>query len=186
MSYYEVLLFLHILATIVWIGAAVCLQFLTYRGRETEDGQFLQSIGAMSNWLAQRLFIPASLSTFVLGVLLTIEGPWSFDTLWVDLGLAGFAFSFLTGFFFLRVEGERIGKAIAAHGPRSPEAAFHMKRIEAVERLELVILTLVVAAMSIKPTGEDEATIVIGALILAAAVAVAARAISRLPAPSTP
>jgi uncharacterized membrane protein len=186
MSYYEVLLFLHILATIVWIGAGVCLQFLTFRGRQTKDGQFLQSIGAMSDWLAQRLFIPSSLSVFVLGVLLTIEGPWSFDTLWVDLGLAGFAFSFVTGLFFLRPEGERIGKAIAAHGPRSQEAGFYMKRIDAVQRLELVILVLVVAAMSIKPTGEDEATILIGALILAAAVAIAARAISRLPAPTSP
>ena len=181
MSYYEALLFLHILATIIWIGAGVSLQFLTFRGRQTHDGHFLQSVGAMSDWLAQRLFIPSSLTVFVLGVLLTIEGPWSFDSLWIDIGLAGFAFSFLTGLLFLKPEGDRIGRAIAAHGPTSAEASFHIGRIDAVQRLELVILILVVAAMSIKPTADDEVTLVIGALILAVAVALAIRSLSRLP-----
>ena len=186
MSYYEVLLFLHIAAAVVWLGSAFFLQMLVWRAGKAGDGPLLQGIASNSGWMAQRIFIPASLVVLVVGILLTIEGPWSFDILWIDLGLAGFAFSFLTGLFFLKPEGERIGKAIAAHGPRSPEAEYHIKRIDAVQRLELVILILVVAAMSIKPTGEDEVTIVIGALILAAAVAVAARAISRLRAPSTP
>lgn len=181
MSYYEILLFLHILATIVWIGAGVSLQFLTFRGRQTHDGQFLQSVGAMSDWLAQRLFIPSSLTVLIIGVLLTIEGPWSFDTLWIDIGLAGFALSFLTGLLFLNPEGDRVGKAIAAHGPTSAEANLHIGRIDAVQRLELVILILVVAAMTIKPTGDDEVPLLIGALILAAAVALAARGLSRAP-----
>ena len=46
-------------------------------------------------WLAPRLFIPASLSAMILGILLVIDGPWSFDQLWISLALAGWAASFL-------------------------------------------------------------------------------------------
>jgi uncharacterized membrane protein len=174
MSYYEVLLFLHITAAIVWIGGAIALQFLVVRAQATRDGAFMQALGASSEWLAQRLFIPSSLAVLVLGILLTIEGPWTFDTLWVDLGLAGFAVSFLVGILFLKPEGERIGEAIAAHGPASGEARFRIKRINVVQRVELVILVLVVGTMALKPTGDDTGTLVLLAVLVAAAVAVGA------------
>ncbi len=70
----------------------------------------------------------------VLGILLTIEGPWSFDILWIVLGFVGFAVSFLIGILFLKPEGARIGRAIAAHGPESSEARHHIHRISVVTR----------------------------------------------------
>ena len=174
MTYYEVLLFLHILAAIVWIGAAIALQFLSFRAEQTHNGPFMQALGASSEWLATRLFIPSSLSVLVLGILLTIEGPWTFDMLWIDLGLAGFAMSFLTGILFLKPEGERIGRAIAAEGPGSSEARLRIRRIKVIERVELVILVLVVAAMSIKPTSDDGGTLLLFALVTVAAIAIGA------------
>jgi uncharacterized membrane protein len=174
MSYYEVLLFLHIFAAIAWIGAAIALQLLGIWGEQTRNGPFMQGLGASSDWLATRLFIPSSLAVLVLGILLTIEGPWTFDTLWLDLGFAGFAASFVTGLFFLKPEGERIGRAIAAHGPGSAEARRHIRRINVVQRVELVILVLVVASMTFKPTSDDGGTLLLFAAIVAAAVALGA------------
>ncbi|HUQ22404.1 MAG TPA: DUF2269 family protein [Gaiellaceae bacterium] len=171
MSYYEVLLFLHVLAAIVWIGAGIALQFLGVWGEQTQNGPFMQALGDSSDWLATRLFIPSSLAVLVLGILLTIEGPWTFDTLWLDLGFAGFAVSFLTGILFLKPEGERIGRAIAAHGPASNEARRHIQRINVVQRVELVVLVLVVAAMTIKPTSDDGGTLLLFLAIVVAAVA---------------
>ncbi len=170
MSYYEILLFLHIFAAVVWVGGGVALQFLGLWGEQTRNGSFMQGLGDSSDWLAKRLFIPSSLAVLVLGILLTIEGPWTFDTLWVDLGFVGFAASFLIGILFLKPEGERIGRAIAAHGPGSSEAAQHIRRINVVQRVELVILVLVIAAMTIKPT-DDAGTLTLFAAITGVAVA---------------
>ena len=142
----------------------------------------MQALGDSADWLAKRLFIPSSLAVLVLGILLTIEGPWSFDILWVDLGFVGFAASFLTGLLFLKPEGERIGRAIAAHGPGSSEARQHIRRITVVSACELVILVLVVAAMSIKPTSDDGGTVLLFALVTAAAVAAGAWSL-RTPSP---
>jgi uncharacterized membrane protein len=174
MTYYEVLLFLHIVAAIAWIGAAIAVQFLSFRAEQTHNAPFMQALGASSEWLATRLFIPSSLSVLVFGILLTIEGPWTFDMLWIDLGFAGFAMSFLTGILFLKPEGEKIGRAIAAHGPQSSEARHRIRRISVIERVELVILILVVGAMTIKPTSEDGGTLLLFAALTVAAVALGA------------
>ena len=182
MSYYEVLLFLHILAAIVWIGTGIAFQLIGFRAEQTRNGPFMQGLAESAEWLTPRLFIPSSLAVLILGILLTIEGPWTFGTLWVLLGLSGFAASFLTGLLFLRVEAQRIDAAIGAHGPESPEARRHVRRINIVQRVELAILLIVVAAMAIKPTGDDTGTLVLFAVVAVAAVAFGAWLLRSAPA----
>ena len=169
MSYYEVLLFLHIATAVVWLGSGFFLQMLVFRAGKTGDTPLLQGVASNSGWLAQRIFIPASLAVLVLGILLTIEGPWSFGDLWIVLGLVGYAFSFLVGILFLEPEGKRIAAAMQAGD--SGRASFHVGRINTVSRIELVVLYLVVAVMALKPTGEDTWTLALAAALLLAAVA---------------
>ena len=52
------------------------------------------------------------------------------------------------------------------HGPESPQAAFHVRRINVVSRMELVVLYLVVAVMALKPTGDDTGTLIIMAAVV--------------------
>jgi uncharacterized membrane protein len=170
MSYYEVLLFLHIAAAVVWLGAGFFLQMLIVRAEGSGDDGLKQGIASNSGWMAQRIFIPASLVVLVVGILLTIEGPWSFGDLWVVLGLAGYALSFLIGILFLEPQGKRIHAAMVA--AEHERAAFLIRRINAVSRIELTVLYLVVAAMALKPTGDDTGTLIVFALLLAAALAV--------------
>ena len=184
MSYYEILLFLHIGAAIVWLGGGAMLQALVMRAERTTDDVLVKKLAENAKWLAQRVFIPSSIAVLVLGILLTIEGPWAFDQLWIVLGLLGYAASFLTGILFLEPEGKRIDAAMSEHGPRSTQAVYHVRRINVVQRVELTILFLVVAVMALKPSGEDVWTLLVGAAILVAAFAAGARALSR-PLPAT-
>ena len=169
MSYYEVLLFLHVGAVAVWLGSGFFLQMLIVRADKAGDTPLIQGLASNSGWLAQRIFIPASLVVLIVGVLLTIEGPWSFGDLWIVLGLAGYAFSFLVGILFLEPEGKRIAAAMEAGD--SGRASFHIGRINTVSRIELVVLYLVLGTMALKPTGDDTATIVLLAAVLLAALA---------------
>ena len=169
MSYYEVLLFLHIAAAIVWLGSAFFLQMLVFRAGRTSDELLTQRIAANSGWLAQRIFIPASLVVLIVGILLTIEGPWDFGDLWIVLGLVGYAVSFLVGIGFIEPEGKRIHAAMQAQQPA--RAAFHVRRINIVSRMELAVLYVVVAAMALKPTTDDTGTLLVLALAVGAALA---------------
>ena len=186
MSRYELLLFLHIAAATIWLGAGLTVQLLIHRAGRAADPAAMKATGDGANWLATRLFIPASLSVVVLGVLLVLDGPWGFDELWILLGLVGYAASFLVGILFFKPEGERITDGIAARGPDDPDVRRRLARINAVSRLELAILFLVLADMALKPTSDDTGTLIVGAAVLVGTAAVTVRSLRAPRATSSP
>jgi uncharacterized membrane protein len=149
MSRYEFLLTVHIIAAIIWLGAAFCVQLLAVRADRTRDPARKQRVADDAEWLATRLFIPFSLLVLIFGILLTIDGPWSFDDTWIILGLLGYAFSFFTGILFLSPESARIEKALSSGA--YAEAESRIARIMLISRIELGILFLVVVDMAAKP-----------------------------------
>lgn len=169
MDLYELLLFLHVAAAIIWIGAGFVLALLVFGAERANDR--LKEAGYMRDidWLAPRLFIPASLATLLLGILVVIEGPWSFGDLWIVIGLGGWAASFLVGILYFKPEGERIAHLVESQGPGSREAGRRLQRLNVVDRIQLTLLFVVVANMVVKPTGDD-----VGALVALAAVFVLA------------
>jgi uncharacterized membrane protein len=151
MSRYEFLLTLHILGAIAWIGAALCVQLLAIRADRSREPEQVRKSADDAQWLATRLFIPASLAVLVLGILLVLDGPWKFSQTWIVLGLAGYAFSFVVGLLFMNPESGRIARLLEAHGADHSEVHRRIRRIHNVSRVELVVLVLVVVDMVVKP-----------------------------------
>ena len=183
MTYYEVLLFVHLLGVATWFGTGFALLVLGSRFGRAGDNQGLQSLFGQSEWLAQRVFIPVSLIVVVAGILLVIEGPWSFDQLWVLLGLAGFATTFLTGLLKLKPESERIAADLDREG-MTPGVANAIGRLFTLMRIDYTVIGLVIADMVLKPTGDDVFTLVLMAAVLIAVVALVLRS-TRAPAAET-
>jgi uncharacterized membrane protein len=182
MTFYELLLFLHIAAVTIWLGAGFLVGVLIFGA--AREGDRVREAGYHRDvaWLAPRLFIPASLATLIFGILLVADGAaWSFGELWIVLSLLGWLASFCLGFFYFRPEGERIGALVAERGPGDAEAEWRVHRLNVVDRLQLTILFLVLATMVFKPSGDDTGLLVVGALILAAAIAGGASVIRRGP-----
>lgn len=170
MSFYELVLFLHIAAAAIWLGAGFLLAVLVLGAVKAGDRMREAGYHRDVAWLAPRLFIPASLSTMILGIVLVIDGAWSFDQLWIVLALLGWLISFLLGFFYFRPEGARIGALVAERGPGDPEADWRVHRLNVVDRIQLTILFLVLADMVFKPSGDDGGLLVAGAVILGIAL----------------
>ena len=144
------------------------LLVLTTRAARDAGGQALGRIIDDTADLGVKLFIPASLLTFTMGLALAIDGPWGFDQLWIVLGLAGFAATFVTGALILKPRGDRIAELRRRDGGMSPEAEYAARRLLVLGRLDYIVLVLVVVDMALKPTGED-----IGVLAAMAAALVA-------------
>jgi uncharacterized membrane protein len=108
MSRYELLVLLHIVAVIVWLGAGFTMDLLFMRAERTRDPAELGKTGELQEWLVPRVFIPSAVLVLVLGLLLVWDGPWSLGDLWILIGLAAWIASFGVGFLFLRPEGERM------------------------------------------------------------------------------
>jgi len=165
MTSYDVFLFLHILSVILWVGAGTALGLLWFH----PDRELRRRIAPLGEWLGPRLFAPAALGELVFGLLLVHEGHWTFHPLFVQLGLAAFALSFV------------INAGVRA--PISRKLANQPQRLggilSALSRFELSVLYLAVADMVLKPDGSDSVFIVVAAMILAvtaALVVVRARA----------
>lgn len=132
---YTVLLTLHILAVIGWLGAAVCVQVLTAQARDQAAWP------SMLLRFAQGWFPPITGVTALLGVLLWIDGPWAFGELWLLLAVAGWLASAVIGARVLTPLVERWAAGDAAAGDR-------FKRLV---KADTVLLVLIVADMVIKP-----------------------------------
>jgi hypothetical protein len=109
------------------------------------------AIAQEAEWFGMRIFLPSSLTVLVLGIILTVDGPWDFGQTWIILALIGWGLSFVTGAAFLGPESGRIGKLLAAEGPESPAVRARIQRIFLVSRIELVLLYLIVLDMVVKP-----------------------------------
>jgi uncharacterized membrane protein len=188
MTLYEFLLFIHVSATVVWVGAGLCSLVLAIGYDRDGDEPAIRRFLADQERLATRLFIPASLTVVIFGIALVIESEaWSFEPLWIVLGLVGFAATFVTGLFMIKPASERIGAAMEREGGRlTPELRTDIRKLIVMARLDYVVLFLVIADMVFKPTGDDAALLIGMAVILVAGVAYIVSRVRALDAESQP
>ncbi len=174
MTKYELYLTFHVLLAIVWLGGGLAISLLGWRMTLANDGRALAGFAKQTEWLGNHVFVPVSLALLVLGFLLIHEGPWGYDMLWIDIGLAGFAVTFLTGLLFLGPQAGRIGKLVETEGVESPRTQAQIRRVLFISRLDLITLYAVAGDMLVKPTGDDG--LILG--IAAATIAVLAAAVT--------
>jgi uncharacterized membrane protein len=153
-SRYELLLFLHVAMAVIWVGGGLMMQLFGMRAAMLGDRERLAKLGEDIHWIANRVFIPASLIAFLTGVLLVVDEQvfrWSDD--WIVLGLLLYATTFLAGALYLGPESSRVGKLVEEG---SPEAGPRMVRFVMFTRLDLVLLFLVIYVMTVKPEVDSE------------------------------
>lgn len=166
MSYYEVLLFLHILAAAIWFGGGFILLVLGARLSRIRDNDGLESLFRQANFISTGVFIPSGLAVFFLGVLMVIEGEWTFGMLWIVLGLVGYAITFVTGLGLLMPQAKRIAAAIERDGGMTDESAADTAKLFRHMRIDYAVIGVVIADMALKPTAEDIAVLVLFAAII--------------------
>src|SRR5262249_52278247 len=115
MDWYTLFKFLHVVSVIIWLGAGFGLVVLgIFAERARNNAQFGQVVDHVA-FLSPRLFVPASASAVVFGVIAAFIYSL-YGSLWVWIGLAGFASTFFTGNFVLRPKSEAVAKVVAAEG----------------------------------------------------------------------
>ena len=147
---YDWLKFGHILMAIVWVGGAVTMQLLASRIQRVGTRAQLVEMTEHIEFVATRLFIPASLILFLLGIWM-VSLRWSFGQTWVILGILMFLYSFLTGSLYLSPQMRKVKAVVARDGADSDQVAVLANRIFLASRVELVFLVLIVADMVLKP-----------------------------------
>ncbi len=148
---YNYLLFVHVMGAIIWVGGDVALQVIGTRISRADDPVQLAKFAGQVEWLGTRVFTPSAVVILIAGVFMVLDA-WSFELLWVVIGLAGFSYSLVTGAVLLGPLSGKTGKLIEERGAEDPEVQGNIRKLFMYSRIELGILIVVVFAMTVKPT----------------------------------
>lgn len=169
MDLFALLVLLHVLCAIAWVGGGFTLMVaveLLRRRRGPADMMVVIDAVAL---LGPPFFVPLSLMTVLSGVGAASLG-YGFTELWILLGLAGFAATFVTGFFGLKPRAERLSAMMQTQQGVTPAIAAAADELVNIARFDYVMLGIVVAVMVLKP----DATAVWTLALMAAALVLGA------------
>lgn len=139
----------HILAAIVAVGANLTYSFWIARaGRDSERLVWtLQGIRRLDRLIAN----PAYVVLLVTGVLMIMDGHFSFQTSWIEASLALYAAAVVIG-IVLYAPAIRRQIAEAERDPTSPAYAAAARRSNLLGIVTTVVVVVIVALMVLKPT----------------------------------
>jgi uncharacterized membrane protein len=81
MDLYELLLAIHILAAVIWVGGSTAIQVLAIRASGSGDSVRMATFAGEAEWVGMRVFMPSSIVVLLAGIALVFEGNWGFDQL---------------------------------------------------------------------------------------------------------
>ena len=153
LTWYQWFLAGHVLCAVIWVGGGTTLTVLAMMTLGMKDPLRLAQFAHQAGTVGERLYTPMSLLVLAFGaaMLTNDQSPWDWDTTFVQIALAGWALSFLVGFFWIRPAAAKLAKTIEAKGPEDPETQAIIKRILLVTRLDVVLLLFIVFVMTAKP-----------------------------------
>jgi uncharacterized membrane protein len=146
----NVLKFLHVLASIIWVGGGFMFQVLLWRARSIGP-EATATFNQAAEWTSQRVFMPASFAALIFGVATVISGNYDWGDTWITLGFVGFAISAVNGMAVLGPTSKKMKAIIEERGPNDPVATHMARRLDLFGRVDLVVLITVVFIMIVKP-----------------------------------
>ena len=140
---YELLLTLHLLGAIVWVGGSIAMAVLSGRF----SGADRQIVTPQFSWYGATVVSGAAVVLLLAGIGLVIEvDGYEFSDPWVLIGFAGWVASAIIGGAVLGPLGKR---AQAATDPGEREAL--IDRLTTVARIDTLVVVLIVVDMAVKP-----------------------------------
>ena len=149
MSWYELLLSLHILAIATWFGSSLATTAMGYMSLRTGPEAFGTVALPATKW-AGRAHPAAGVVALLTGFAMIADADWDFDT-WLILGLVGLVVAMGVGGALIGRTAEGIVKRMEAGSMTAEELTTDARQLLLYTRIELVILVLVIVDMVAKP-----------------------------------
>lgn len=147
---YQLIVYIHILAAIAWVGGAFFLQLLAIRTARSSDPSDLPRLGKQIEWFGLRYFVPVSITVFVAGLIL-VASRWSFSQPWISISMLLWLVSVVIGAAYIGPRTGRIAKLFETEGPTSQAARAMQAQVFLVSRIDIVLFLVIVALMVFKP-----------------------------------
>ena len=143
---YELLLTIHLLAAVVWVGGSVALTVLA--GRLAPEDR--RTMAPHFAWYGERVITGTAVVLLLAGFGLVAElDHVEITDAWILIALAGYAASFAIGAGFLGPAGKRIATLADAGDFAGVESTY--QKLLSLSRIDTLIVLLVVIDMAVKP-----------------------------------
>jgi uncharacterized membrane protein len=149
MSWYELLLSLHILAIATWFGSGLAITAMAFMSLKTGPEAFGTFMLPATKW-AGRAHPAAGVILLITGFALVADADWDFDA-WLILGLIGLVAAMGVGGALIGRTGDAMVKRMEGGAITAEELSAGARKVLLYARIELVILVLVIADMVAKP-----------------------------------
>lgn len=149
MDIYPWLKLLHILLAIVAVGANIT--YGIWQARAAREPEHLDWTLRGVKLLDDRVANPSYIGLGVVGVAMTLTGPWAFETLWIAVSIGLYAALAVVGFGFYSPTLSRQIRVYEADGPQSAEFAALGRRGRLLGVVMAVIVVAIIALMVLKP-----------------------------------
>ena len=150
-TWFGVFKLIHVGVAVFWVGGGLLLTALALRAERSKDPDDLVTVARQATFVGQRLFAPAGGVVLAMGIAMVVKQHIGFGTTWIDIGLAVFALSFVTGVAVLSPRAKRIVELSDTVGATAPETQSAIREILLIARVDVAVLLVVVADMLMKP-----------------------------------
>jgi uncharacterized membrane protein len=141
-----VLLSIHVLAAAFWVGGGFVLNIGMFLAGRSGDKANVLATMRLTSFFGRYVMPLLALTVLITGAWMT-EDYFSWDLLWIQLGLAGVVITTAVGMLYL---GPRAAKGIAAMEAGQPPPPGR-NWVPIVARLNLLIVATVLVLMVIRP-----------------------------------
>ena len=149
-SLYEWLLFLHVIAVMVWVGGVVVLASLAVFVLRNGDPAGIGGFVGMLRVVGPIVLAPAPAIALGVGIWMVVDSDaWAFDQEWIYIALALLAAAFVYGAAFQ--SRAAIAAARASASGDGAEAARQLRRWSLGSGLILLLLVVATWDMVFKP-----------------------------------
>ncbi|MCW2972032.1 MAG: hypothetical protein JWN72_305 [Thermoleophilia bacterium] len=152
MSLIDLLLIVHLLAAMAWIGGAFVGTLIGLQLRKLGNVDAMARFCASFATVAGPLFGGAGLVVLLSGLGLVGKGYASFDDLWVGLAFLGWIVSMVIGASLAGRNWFRVGQELAAEGATFEAVAPRMSKALLWTWIDLGLRVLIVVDMVWRPT----------------------------------
>ena len=144
---YRLLLLVHILAGIAWVGGAIVIQATLFAARRSQPPEGVDEVMRSFAWADTWLALGAPLVVVITGVaMVLINGAWTFEQAWI-LGSIGLVVAYEA---IAMTVGARLYRQVeSARAQRLLETADHVRTMRAWGRLGAVLLVMLVAIVGL-------------------------------------
>jgi uncharacterized membrane protein len=149
---YRILLLVHILAAMAWVGGAIVLEATLFVARRSGDAAEVDRVMRSLAWADTWLAVPAPLLVVVTGVaMVALSGAWGFTQAWILLSIGIVVVYELVALTIGARLYRRIAEARASGAVTGDAHAGTMRAWARLGGLLLALLLVVVGLMVFKP-----------------------------------